>query len=452
MPTDLDELFQGLGRQADAIPIAPPEAARLRGRQRRRNRAVIAAAVAVCLVAAGVSGLLNRPGRQPDSTVAPSGPGLSAVGSPISLGNPVTVDYSVTAGGRVFTLWQAADGTVNLLAADLRTGAQAWKTQRPAKPDAFMHLYAMSQGIALLAEGRISVYDPADGRLRWEMPYSEADGLTVQTRAVVRWSAQTRRIEAFGWQDGKRLWSLETAGDKLVTVRSGTEIRQEDLAGKRVVQVSATGKGQVVDLDSGTAGETFSIPAAAANGTITAFEEWLISEETWPDRSGYRLHATDLRTGDTRVIAERESGHTLGQADLCGPNRLCVLDKQDATTTVTAIDLATREQVWEVPGPDGAEGIEAHDGYLLTGGGGAGTLYDRNGQVVYRAPDSAVSWLTAESLLRVAGSGEVERIRVANGHTERVGTVPLQIGVCAAVPDRLACPTSEGLRIWSLSG
>ncbi|WP_328461524.1 PQQ-like beta-propeller repeat protein [Actinoplanes sp. NBC_00393] len=454
MPTDLDELFQGLSRQADAIPIAPPEAARQRGRQLRRSR-LVAAAVAVCLVAGGVSGLVNRPARQADPADTPSHRELPDVGSPIDLGKPVTVDYSMTAGGRVFSLWQATDGTINLLAADLHTGARAWIARRPAKPDTFPYMYVMSQGIALVTEGKLSVYDNADGRLRWELPVPEADRFLVQSRAVVRWSAETERIEAFDWAGGKRLWSQATPGEKprgLTTLRSGDEFRPEDLIGEQVLRISAAGQARVMDIDTGTAGLTLSLPGPAVDDRmVMAVKGWVISQETQPDRSGYRLHATDTRTGTTRMIADRAIGHTLSHAGMCGTDRFCVLDAQDAKTTLTAIDLTTGTQVWEVPAPDHASSIESHGGYVLTVGG-SGALYDRNGQVVYRAPDSAVAWLTADSLLRVAGGGPVERIRVADGHVEPVGTIPLQIGACAAVPDRLACPTSDGLRIWSLTG
>ncbi|GAA4591979.1 hypothetical protein BJY16_000465 [Actinoplanes octamycinicus] len=451
MPTDLDELFTALGRQADAIPIAPAELARRRGRRRSRNQAAIAAAVAVCLVAGGIAGLLHRPGRHATPAVSPSARALTPVGAPIWLGGTLAADTSAVAGGRAFTEWQTADGTIHLLAADLTTGAGVWTAQRPGKPGELSSLWAVSQTVMLSSESTVSVYDAADGRVRWELPVAGNDRVLPHERGLIRLSG-TGQTALYDWRSGKRQWSLDGLGDgpvaAIVTRTEGQrmmDVRTDD----RLVQVSRAGQVRVVSVGTGTVTRSLTVPPPAERGMTIAYQGWLITQEA--AGRAYRVRATDLGSGASAVVFTAPAGNELHSVDMFR-ERLFLLDGSPTGTRVVTVDPRQGRQLGEFPTADRVNGLAASDRRVLAGGQGITELYDENGRSLYRAPDADIHWLTPETLLRVTASGTVERIRVADGRVEPLGEIPLQLGECAFTTDRLACPVADGLRIWSLTG
>ncbi|WIM95455.1 PQQ-binding-like beta-propeller repeat protein [Actinoplanes oblitus] len=452
MPTDLDDLFAALGRQADAIAIAPAEQARRRGRRRGRNQAVVAAAVAVCLVAGAVGGLLHRSGHSTAPAVTPSSRTLSEIGRPVGLDGTLTTSTTVASNGRVFTLWQEPNGEFRVLAADLETGAEAWAVQHRGEPDELATLSPVAQAVVLSTDRTATAYDPADGHRLWELPLATSDVLTVHRRALVRWSRDTGELAALDWRSGEQRWSLPGLGDGPVwslAVHSVDQMRADGGTDDRLVQVTGKGQVRVVNVDTGTVSRSLTVPAPDGSGMMRADNGWLITSET--SGTGYRVRATDLRTGDSTVVFTGPPGNALTAVAMY-LERLFVLDTGPTGTRVVAIDLRQSRRLWEVLDDHPMDGISAIGGHLLIGGQGITELYDQNGLLVYRTPDSYLHWLTTETLLRLTMSGTVERIRVADGRVEPLGQIPLQLGPCDSTPDRLACPVADGLRIWRLPG
>jgi hypothetical protein len=450
MPADLDDLFTALGRQADAIPIAPAEQARRRGTH-RRNRAAIAGAVAVCLVAGGVVGLLHRSGRQATPTVAPSG-ALREVGAPITLGGTYATDWTTIAGGRVHILWHQPDGTFRILTADLKTGDPQWTAHRKDAPDTLAGLYTVTQAVALVSERLATVYDPADGHRLWEQPLTETERLVAHNHAAIRASGRTGQLAAYDWRTGKQRWTLAGLGEVQVTtvvVRSAGQMGPDGATDPRLVQVASDGRVRVVDVDTGEVSRAFTIPARAEDSLLIASGQYLITQ----DKAGtpYRMRATDLGTGESAVVFTGTAGNDRAEFDML-QDRLYVQDESPAGSRVIAIDPRTGRQLWAVRAAAPAAALSGFGTRVLTMGQTTTALYDENGRTVYRAPNSSLHWLTSETLLNVTPNGAVQRIRATDGHAEPLGEIGLQIGPCDQAPDRLACPTIDGLRIWSFGG
>jgi outer membrane protein assembly factor BamB len=475
MPVDLDDLFLALGRQADAVPLAPAAAAVQRGRRRTRMQAVVSAAAVVCLLTVGVA-LAVRPDRHDDRRRTPVAPrhALTDVGAPIAFGGPLRDAETAIAAGRVYAAWQTVDGVIRVLGADLRTGTVAWPARSPGRTGELGALEAVPQALlitvapeGLTKAGRVLyVYDPADGRLRWQLPMDDADDLVVHERALVRMVAATGRTEALNWSTGAKRWSLPGTGDQPVRTM-GMRVPADDpgagFTDDRLVQVTKAGRIQVRDVDTGALHWTAAGTVTGTDGLTSyhAYDGWLYDDERANgDAVPYRVRATDLRSdhGDSLIVREGRAGHSLGMVQPCGSQRVCVLDQDgDRHTVLTAIDVLNHRQ-WQVAGPDGGDAILALHGYtLVSGGDGANALYDSEGEQVFHSPDAAVAgWLDANILLvlppSVATPGPVGKVDIAGRRLTPLGERPPVSGPCAWTADRLACPTTTSLRIWSLSG
>jgi hypothetical protein len=140
----------------------------------------------------------------------------------------------------------------------------------------------------------------------------------------------------------------------------------------------------------------------------------------------------------------------------CAPQRLCVLDQdRDGRTTLSAIDVQSRRQLWRVNAPDQAGSIQTMNGYILVGGPEGGPLvFDQDGKLVLSLPAGSVSWLTRNTLLTLPSfvTGPVSKVTVPDGRVTVLGDLPPSSDACAWTTDRLVCPTITNLRIWSLSG
>ncbi|WP_250027275.1 outer membrane protein assembly factor BamB family protein [Paractinoplanes maris] len=465
MPTDLDDIFGSLGRQADVIPLGTAEQARLRGRERNRHGALIAAAAAVCLVLAGL-GVLVRPQSRADHPVAPApsaGP-LSIVGSPIEFGRSIQETTPAVADGKVYTAWQAGDGKVTVVGADLHTGATEWKVTGMgfATPAVPYGVRAVKQGVMVAVDDQIYVYDPAHENANdWVLTVGDEDEVVPLEKALVRRWAINGQVDAHDWRTGRKLWTLEPPVDPAVRV-IGVRTASDDPAGDsytdgRVVVVTKTGKVQVLDAGSGELLRTITPTSPAqASSMFVASDGWLY--EGGPsccDTSAYRVSAIDLGTGQSSVVLTGKVGHELGGLDVCEPGRVCVLDVQDnALSSISAVDVAQRKKIWTVIGPPGAGSLSSANGTMLIGGGQTTDLLNANGETLFRSNATHVDWLDRERLLvlPITGAGDVSVLDIATRKLTQLGTIPQRTNMCAHTADRLACPTATDLRIYSLTG
>ncbi|MEU8609536.1 PQQ-binding-like beta-propeller repeat protein [Actinoplanes sp. NPDC048791] len=470
MPTDLDDLFTSLGRHADGIPLAPAEQARHRGRQRTRNRAMVAAAAAVCLIAAGLGVVLVRHDRQ--SAPVTSKRTLPTVGAPVEFGDQARAATVAGTDGRLYTAWQTLNGQISMNAVELRTGAVAW----PARPlgsrtDELLAVNLLPRALVVTlrhgSANTMHIFDPADGRERWALPFEPGDDVVRHESVVVRASANGR-TEAFDWASGVRRWQQPAPADRPVYSMGTYLDRDEDLwlgrpfyfTDDRLVQVTRAGKVQVRDI---TTGELKRTVAAAPPDTdpriYFAYDGWLYNDEhECCEQNGFRVRATDLRSAQdsSKVVFTRGPGHQLDMLQMCGELRVCVSDQdRNATGTVSVLDAATGRQLWQVPGAKNGTSVSTVHGYTLVGGsGGQLVVYDRDGKRVLSTPEGSVSWLDTDTLLLRPSlvAGPASRLTLPDGKVTVLGEVPPASDACAWTPERLACPVGTSLRIWNLSG
>ena len=463
MSADLDELFTDLGRQADALPLASAAQARRRGRQRSRTQLAVVAA-AVLTVAVGVTGFLARPDRHADQAVAPtpSARALPQVGSAMDFHGTALTAQAAVVGSRVVAVWEA-NHSINVSALDLRTGAHEWTAliSTTAPLGTTMSVQAAGSAVTVtVAEAddttqTVYVYRADDGDLLWKRIIAPRDEVLWTDRFLVHRAAATGRTDAFDWATGDERWSVPPPAEGPV-VRTVTADRD------RLVQVDEDGRVRVLRLVDGALLDTATIPRANApgeNSTIIAYDEWLVHDSVpCCDTAVYRVSATNLDTGESKVLASAGVEHRFGGLDRCGPDRICVLDLQDGNRSeITAIDVAGGKDLWRVPGPDGATGISAQGENTLVGGpSGPGALYDGAGRITKQFPRGVdVLWWRQGRLLvlpPVSAGGNVQAVRMSDGRTDTRGSIPARIGPCAHTDERLVCPTGTALRIWSLTG
>ncbi|MBU2662176.1 PQQ-binding-like beta-propeller repeat protein [Actinoplanes bogorensis] len=465
MPTDLDDIFASVARQADAIPLGTAAQARTRGRQRTRNGILAtAAAVAVVLAGVGVAVGGGTERRADHKTVAPS-PSVSTlvgpatmVGSPIPFGVKTQDQSPVIAGGRVFTAWRAGQNSVSVLAADLHSGAVDWKVTGLNGFDSELvgwGVRATEQGVMVSVDSTIHVMNPAGADTGdWVLTAGDLDEVVPFEKALVRRWDINGQVDAHDWRTGRKLWSVDpgaTSGpDKVLRVVG-------DPAGGRVVLVTQTGKLQVRDAGTGTLVRTIT-PAspAQAGSNFIPYGEWLYEIGAGCcDGEAYRVVTSNLVTGASSVILQEGAGHSPAGLTACGPGRVCVLDQGDnALTTVTAVDVAQGKKIWSVPGPSMGTSISARGTQVLVSTGQMAVLFDERGEQALRILESQVSWLDDGRLLALPtlGSGEVATIAVPGYQATRHGRIPVDNDMCVASGDRLACNSPRDLQIYDISG
>jgi hypothetical protein len=475
MPVDLEDMFAALGRDADSVPVAPAEQARRRGRQRTRTTAMVAAAAtAVGLVTTGI-GVTARHDDGTDRPVHPaaSDQALPAVGSPLTFPSLARVATTAGADGREYTAWQSVGGPTEVNAVDLRTGAVVWSAgELGSAGDSMVGTVAMPQGVVVTlapADGAapdstMYVLNPADGRQRWKLTFTQGDNVVYHRAALIRMSARTGVTEAFDWTTGAVRWSLPATADRPIRTMGTHVPADQDLAGgsrlpagytdNRLVQVTEGGQVQVRTVTTGALLRTATIPAPGEQSSYYSYDGRLYNDEQ--TGGAFRIRATDLRTGHGRtdVVLTPGAGYRLGGFTACGPDRVCVLDQDGGRATVTAVDVAQRRQLWRVDAPAGARTVDSMHGRTLVTADATSVVLDSDGRPVFRAPDAVVGWLDADTMLVLPArtAGTVSTVRLTDRRLTRLGDIPGYAEQCAWTTERLACPTSESLHIWSLAG
>ncbi|MEU8814045.1 PQQ-binding-like beta-propeller repeat protein [Actinoplanes sp. NPDC048796] len=446
MPADLDELLTGLGRAADTIPLAGAEQARRRGRQRTHRQAAFSAALAVCLVAVGVGAVVSRPRHDADRTISPtpSSRVLTEVGSPVDTGGPASSVGQAVGDGKLFSAWTTPGGEMRLNAADLHTGAVLWTFTEQAA-GAVTDVRALPDAVMVRVERSVAFYDPATGSPIRRFRVGDADELISYGKVMVRRWASNGEVVASDVRTGQPVWS-DTANPAARLLADGD----------RLIQVTEAGKILVRDAAKGTLLRT--ITPAGPPGTQYVVAGGRLFTETIPccDTAAYRVVSSDLTTGKSEVILSGGPAKFAGM-DACGTNRICVLDAGPAGAgRVTAVDVVSHRQLWRKAAPDNASAISASGENVLVGGPGAETvlLLAADGSSAFRTPDTSVGWLGTDALLMMpaTAAGSVMTFRIPDRQLTRLGDIPRRIGPCVNTADRLACPTDDSLRLWSLTG
>lgn len=460
MPADLDEMFAALGRDADAVPLAAPDAARHRGLARSRTRALGAAVAMVAVLGAG-TGLSALRHAGPAPTAVSRGGPLAEVGSPIAYASPARITLSAAEADRAYAGWQDRTGEVHVVAADLHTGAEAWPERSLGRFAGLAALTALPQALVVTVEnngdltGKRAVYvlDPASGRERWHISFAAADDILHTGQALVTVSAQTGLTRAFDWVTGARLWTAQPAADRVV--------RTIDMSSPDDLLIQLTKARQLLVRDLRTGEVLRRMHAGPLPGAhLVAYDGTLYSAENAAG-APYVVRARDVtRDSLSRIIFEGPEIRQLTGMAMCGAARLCLIDDSDAggepflpdgtNTALIALDVPEGRKAWRMAAPHAAQTVEARDGRILVGGGEGGyALHDAQGNRVWRDM-TPTGWLTADRLITLPPGGVLSTVSATDGRVRALGTVPVDPATCARTADRLVCATATSLRLWEL--
>ncbi|MBM2617599.1 PQQ-binding-like beta-propeller repeat protein [Actinoplanes sp. LDG1-06] len=473
MPTDLDDIFASVAREADLIPLSTAAQARKRGRQRTRN-GIIATAAAVCVVLAGVGVAAGQGQRRADKTVAPTpspsvtattptavGP-LPPVGKPITYGRTLDETHPTIVKDRIYDAWKVGE-QIAVVAADLRTGEVIWRIQGFSTGPELGAFVSATEDAVLVGNGGGSnwVLDPADGSQMWTYTSSHLGEELVHERVFVQRNDRTGQVDAHDLRTGRKLWSIAPSSDMVDQILGmrvyGQELPGSPLTDDRLVVVRRSGQVQVRDIVSGDVKRTttpVSPPNGGPEGKVAYEGKFYDGGPGCCDTEPYRVVVTDLTTGASKKIFIGKLGHTVGSMTVCGANRVCLVDEvSDTEAWLRAVDANTGQVIWSVPGPVGGSSLVAYDVELLLGGDGVTRLIDGNGREVFRTTTQAeVEWLDGGRVLVMPPTtgGEVQIVNTTYGTVTRLGLLPARAGTCAHTPDRLVCPTTKDVRVFQL--
>lgn len=464
MPTDLDEMFATLGRQADALPLGPAASARRRGRQRTRTRAALAAAAAVCLITGGLAVTTTHRRADPSPAASP----LPTVGKPIVFGGTARSVTTAISGDTAYALWVAPDGTTNVAGADLRTGAERFPAHALGTFHQVNVMRALPKAVVVDVEedsGRtLYILDPATGEQSWELPVADGDDLVFYQNDLVHMRLKTGETRAFDWATGYETWRQPAGADPVVHtvgMRMEADAPRAGFSDPRLIQL--TKGNRVLIRDAATGKPLGSVPSPiVGNDPYLAYEGKLYTvgpthySDTKKGWSSYLIRETNLAAPFiSRTVRSGPAGRALYALAPCGPGRICVLDTLDSIPQLASIDVGTGTEQWRVDAPPTAFSLESSGGRVLAVGGRSNALYYADGKQVLAPEDLAgahVGWFGSAAVLSLGTDGEVAKVLVENGDREVVGSVPPGTVAWAWNNERLVTATATEMRVLNLGG
>lgn len=478
MPADLDELFSALGRQADAVPLAPAADARRRGVRRRRTQAMLAGAAVLVVVGGGVAAWRGNPGPRP-VPAAPAGSvrGMTPVGSPIAAGGTNTTwTQTVTSDGRLYGAAETPDGKSKVVAIDPETAKILWESA-PFHPFYDYNGPIAVPGALLVTDSAtmqeiptLHVLDPDTGTTRWKLQWHTPDEVVVGDDVLVRMVAATGVTEAYDLRTGAPLWSLPAGADRpahLMGMQSGGYDEVANLVGPDItisddglVQITRGGQVLLRDIRTGALRKTLS---AALRNTLfpVAYDGELFTAYHATDKKQYQIEVTDLTgaSGTSKILYTATEGQGVGRFVPCGPHRLCLSQFIDAQSrsTVVSIDTETGRALWTAGLQTQVSGyLYARGGRVLRGDIAETGLYDEKGRTVYAGAGDG-RWIDDDNVLWTESTKSgytVSVVAATTGRKVELGTMPNRTGNCSWTSEFLACPVGftkpfrSELRIW----
>jgi hypothetical protein len=487
VPADLDELFDALGRQADAIPLGGSGPARQRGKSlRARNRAVLAAAAVVALLV-GVGVTVTRERRGADPILPATYParirGIAPLGEPLRLPGDRIWTGARIAGDRVVGFSGGTDGRHESVAVDTATGATAWKLSGQegfyrgvaTTPEVVAFLREVdlpSEALTAAARRVLEFHDPSTGVRRWELPYTDHDQVVFHQDVLAHRADATGTIEGRDIVTGKVLWKVQPGADRprsiigMRTEADGHEVSGSgdpdffDPSSQKVFPytddrlVELSGKGNVTIRDIRTGEVLSSTPGRPGVGSPTAFEGTVAYSLL--DDGRWTIGTT------SKVLYRAQAPWDPNGYFLCAQDRLCVhevrqgaTEQQEARLLVIDVTGGGVLRTSAAIPPVGYSAVR--NGHLMTsGGGGAGgngtALYDEDGRPMYSDGGFGgfVDNGNALTLSRDARDGRYIVRAISNIDFEeiRIGSMPEISGRCDWNDELLTCPAGKELWIW----
>jgi outer membrane protein assembly factor BamB len=468
MPADLDELFDALRHQVDAIPLAGAEPARRQGRHRDRVRAVVTVAVVVTVVVVG-AGIALRPAPQAAPVNRRYWPPVPTVGTALALGGQAVDTAVATDGTRAYAAWtRSGDDTLWVAATDLRTGAMAWAPRQLSMSESIVEVVALPTAVVVVTEPRISnkpfdrrlyALDPRTGTSTWGLSGDDAESVVFAGDHVA--TVQGGRASIFDVASGSggpvsgsahkyvRALGWQTTADEQRVSQFG---QPAAFADPRVVLVDQAGHAEVRDTRTGATLRTVSIGSAPTDD-MAVFDGLLFLQ----DGGDSHIRVVDLTGAGSPTWELGTAGGTVFALAPCGSGRVCAISQASGQAdSVVAFDVRRRQQLWQTAGDvSGGWQLSSAGGRILAWGLHGFDFYDTDGRRVLSgsAPFSGV-WLGPESLLMMDpdGSGRLARWSATRGTLEPLGAAPADTQACASTATRWVCLTKTTLTTWNVGG
>jgi hypothetical protein len=455
MSVDLDELFDAMRRQADAVPLAGVEQARQRGRHRDRVRVVATIAVVVTLVAVGTS-LTLRPG--------PAVPELPVVGSPLPLDGVPSGVRVVTDGTRAYAVWtRQRDDTVWAAATDLSNGAVVWKPQRLSESEDLVNVLVTPSAVVVVTKPRVDppngfmfyLLDPRTGASNGGLAGDNAESNDAGEEDWVFAGDEMVTMEppsgqvAFNGVAGSessyaRLLGWGTTADDRRLNQSGPSAAFTD---SRVVLVTVDGTADV--YDSRTGKKLRSVRLGLVSGKqMAVFDGTLSMADPHDSPTGpQRLRFVDVSGGAAGAWETAPMPGPVIAMSECGTGRVCVA----TPGRVTAFDVRQKRVAWQAAtGVTGSAQLSSSNGRTLVSGTGGFDFFDPDGRRLLTGSSAFHGgWLDPEELLVTDGDGVLARASASFSKT--LGRAPSRTLACTSTSTRLACVTATAVTTWDLS-
>jgi molecular chaperone HscA len=469
------------GALLGAAPVSAPVAALPTQVWYRRPVTWIAAATSVLVLAIVATIVLVKLGNPvSDVKFATLRAGVS-----VDMGDANSIDSaaSVTLGDRSYYGW-VADKAFHFGAVDLKDNHKLWG---PSKVDADFSkwsLYALPNTLVAVADGSsgpgaLYVFDAASGRENFHVPFVDRDRAYFFADLLVLHLYNSKEMRGLAWKDGALKWSRPNPKtDYDNDALSAVETTDADLRGpatlagvaterdlnndpKRLVQVGADKKFYLVDAAKGTAIRSWNAVGDFYSKYLAYGGKLYVAYDT-----PYRVQAYDLTKQDEpqSIYSVKEARRTVGAMSACGVGRICLLDtasSDEKTTEITAIDVATRKELWRKPAPGADQLVPVGSEVLAASvsGNAASFLYSADGRQLLSAEDRKLrgARVNGGSLLffagnfTVYGNDDLSLIGVTAASGARTALGPLQKvrgPSCSWNERAIVCATDSKIQAW----
>ncbi len=502
----LDDLFDAVGRDIDALVLPPADTARHRGQVRRRAQTALAVAVTLVLAAGAIlagGALRHWSGAQPPAgPPRPSGilasptervgfQRLTAVGTAVIPGvaqlphGPTDRSLLLATDGDVgYVGWLDVDAqTLRVAAVDLGTARLRWGPVELGRYNDSNGLFSVPGGVLVLGESNsgtgpgYEMYAVAGdtGAVRWHRPFDiNTDGFLPLAAAMVLSTSQDHTIRGLDWRTGRELWSAPAHGPELVPVITRAALfGPASLFGAyapvsvdpRVLEIGTDG---ALRIYSGVTGALLSTVdgVGSAGASYRAVDNPAYGDTLFVAAgSPYQLRSYDLAHPDRapRSLYTGPAGRTVLDLAACGDGLgVCVLDQVPNSLASQLALIRIRPgpgQYWRTDVGMARALIPAGAHILISGLDPAARslLFDRDGKQLLSPQERAgrVGRISEVSLIAFgggdpSGTGSVPVVGLDLVGLDRrpLGQVPDGGGGCQWTDRYLACPGVTGVEVW----
>jgi outer membrane protein assembly factor BamB len=405
---------------------------------------------------------------------------------PYGTDGSISAAASYTAGDVNYVAW-TFDEKVKLAAVEPGSKKKLWEVDAPGGAKGWDQMFAGPDGIVLYptqvsssVSESMYVFDPANGKLRWERQVKPNEVLRFYAAAIVIEAGDDDKVYAVDWAGGKQKWSL---GDRLTssgsarstdtfTVRpADTQSNPSPITGElsvidggdsnRLLQFDDEPMMRVIDVATGKAREKAGVKAGDSTPVLAFGDKlYLVVAD-----NGYQVREYDLaKLGEPRVVLTNtdDQRKIIARPARCGESRICMIEAtgSDAKSTqVVAVDAKDGKLAWKKPAPEAKELIELGDGVAVSTDSSppGGLVFDGSGKQLLsddakknypaRVDGSSVLLFSAPPSDYPADAA-LTGVSLDGKRTPLGSLQDIVVGGCSWSREFLACPAKGEFRFW----